>query len=118
MLGERLKRLRLQRGYTLVRLEEVSGVSYVQIGRYEKDKVIPNSATLKKLADALEVSIESILEDSSSIETVKDEDLNERFEKFKEVVGENDSNRRTLLEIIDLMMFQGSVNGMLTKKSS
>ena len=102
----------------MVRLEEASGVSYVQIGRYEKGKVFPNSSTLKKLADALEVSIESILEDSTSIEIVKDEDLNERFEKFKEVVGESDSNRKTLLEIIDLMMFQGSVNGMLSKKST
>lgn len=55
MIGKRLKRLRLENGLTQITLWEISGVSNVQIGRYEKGSSKPQVKTLAKLAKALEV---------------------------------------------------------------
>ena len=116
MIGEKLKRFRSEKGYTLVQLEEISGVSYVQIGRYENYKSVPTSKTLKKLAQALEVDVKEFLNESSSMEKIKDEDLDKKYKKIKNFFSEESDNRYALDKIFDLMILKGDMSEMLTKK--
>ena len=55
MIKERLKKLRLDHKLTKVTLGKISGVSNVQIGRYENGLSKPRPETLVKLAKALGV---------------------------------------------------------------
>ncbi|WP_422080530.1 helix-turn-helix domain-containing protein [Ulvibacterium sp.] len=55
MLKDRLRKLRLENNLTQVTLGKISGVSNVQIGRYEKGLSKPTAKTLAKLARALDI---------------------------------------------------------------
>lgn len=66
--GEYVKALRKKRGYTLKQLSALSGLSDAQISRIENSsRGIPKLDNLKKLAKALDVPPDSLLEKSGLI---------------------------------------------------
>lgn len=54
-IGERLKKVRLEKGYTLKDVAGVSGYSKALISRIENENVSPSISSLLKIAKALEV---------------------------------------------------------------
>ena len=58
MLGEYVKKYRLQRGYNMAELAEKVGCSRSFISQVEKGQANPSVATLKKIADALGCQLE------------------------------------------------------------
>lgn len=58
-IGERLKRFRIDKGFTMKKLAEASGVSEPFISQLEKGSANPSLGTLKKIAQALDVNIVS-----------------------------------------------------------
>lgn len=62
--GQKLKRLRRGAGLTQTELSEMTGVAQSTIGQIETgERVEPRPATLRKLAQALDVSISDLIED-------------------------------------------------------
>jgi transcriptional regulator with XRE-family HTH domain len=59
--AERLKSLRKEKKLTLEELGKKVGVSKVMMSLYEKGEKAPKVATLQKLADVLEVSVDYLL---------------------------------------------------------
>lgn len=57
----RLKELRIERGYSTRKMEAKLDISYAVINYYENEKRDPNTKNLKSLADFFEVSIDYIL---------------------------------------------------------
>ena len=60
-LGERLARLRKEKGLTQVQLAERMGIIQVLISDYERNKLRPNPEILVAFARALDVSTDEIL---------------------------------------------------------
>src|SRR5688572_28863583 len=60
-LGERIARLRKERGYTQIELAEKIGIIQTIISDYEKDRFRPNTDMIIRLAQALEVSTDELL---------------------------------------------------------
>lgn len=60
----RLKELRIERGYSTRKLESKLDINYAVINYYENEKRDPNTKNLKLLADFFEVSIDYILNHS------------------------------------------------------
>lgn len=60
-IGERLARLRKERGFTQVELAEKTGLIQVLVSDYERGKLRLNADTLIRFARALEVSADEIL---------------------------------------------------------
>lgn len=58
----RLAEVRKEHGFTQSRLAEVSGVHRVTIARIETGEVSPKAETLKRLADAMGVLIDDVVE--------------------------------------------------------
>jgi len=56
-LGNRLKTLRKQRGYSQEQLANLIGVSRSTLSRYEKDKTSPMMDVLEKMAIHLDTTI-------------------------------------------------------------
>ncbi|MFA7414068.1 MAG: XRE family transcriptional regulator [Rhizobium sp.] len=56
-VGERVRRLRAERGLTLDQLAEISGVSRAMISRVERGEASPTAALLARLCSALGVSL-------------------------------------------------------------
>jgi transcriptional regulator with XRE-family HTH domain len=59
-IGGILKHYREKKGYSQFKLSVESGVPKTQIGRIERAEVNPTIFTLKRIADALEVSLANI----------------------------------------------------------
>lgn len=62
-VGENIKRIRKERGFTQKKLGELCGMNEVQIRRYELGKANPKIETVDKIASALGVSVLNIMED-------------------------------------------------------
>lgn len=60
-LGERIKHARLGRDLYRKQVEDVAQLSNGIMTQYEKGNVTPNTASLVKIANALEVSIDWLL---------------------------------------------------------
>lgn len=55
---QKLKELRLERGFTQSQIAQLLGVNQTAVGKYERGELEPNIETLKKLADFFECSID------------------------------------------------------------
>lgn len=60
MIGEKIRNLRLNQGMTLRDLETESGISNVNISRYETGKSKPSVKVLTALAKGLKVSLDDL----------------------------------------------------------
>jgi transcriptional regulator with XRE-family HTH domain len=60
-LGDRLKRLREEKGISQLELAKVLNLSNVMLSRYEKNKRSPDYETLSKLADYYGVTTDFLL---------------------------------------------------------
>ncbi len=60
-LGQRMARLRKEKGYTQVELAEKIGIIQVLISDYERDKLRPHPEVIVRFAQALEVTTDEIL---------------------------------------------------------
>jgi len=67
----KLRELRRERHLTLRDLEAISGVDHSSIGKIENGEHLPNLGTLLKLAKALEVSLDDLIDEEEALELVK-----------------------------------------------
>ena len=63
--GKNIRKLRKEKGLTQKKLGELCGMNEVQIRQYELGKANPKYETLKKIADALDVPIQSLMENNA-----------------------------------------------------
>ena len=71
-IGKRIRRLRKQRNLTQEELGERAGLHYSYIGQVERGDKIPSLKTLSKIAQALNVSLDYILEDAETYKVKPD----------------------------------------------
>lgn len=64
-IGEIIKNKRTERGYTQKQLSDLSGVSRVAIGNYERGDRFPNIAILEKLARGLGITTNELIKSAS-----------------------------------------------------
>ena len=60
-IGDNIKRIRLGREMSQLRLSELSGVPQTTISNIEKNKVIPSIEKVVRIAKALNVPLEELL---------------------------------------------------------
>ena len=65
-IGQMLCEARVQRGYTQQQLSDRSGVTQADISRIERGLLCPTTATMMRLAEALDADIRIELRDTSS----------------------------------------------------
>ena len=96
-LGEKIKIFRLKKKFSQQNLGELTETHQKNISKYEQDLVIPSAVTLKKIADALEVTTDFLL-GSEDTNTIKDTSL---LKYFKEIDNMPDDIKDSLLKVID-----------------
>ena len=70
VVGENLRQLRRKHGFSLDQLAQTSGVSRAMLGQIETGKSAPTINLLARIADALKVSVPSLLSSSLTGGTV------------------------------------------------
>ncbi|MGO0061854.1 helix-turn-helix domain-containing protein [Brevibacillus fluminis] len=96
-LGEKMKKLREQHGWTQAQAAEKLGVSSQVVSNYERDYRSPDKETLSKIAKMYHCSIDWLLGLSDSQEqageggsTVQTEKVNRAFLEFPEGISEEE----------------------------
>ncbi|MBO1578186.1 helix-turn-helix domain-containing protein [Bacillus sp. XF8] len=73
MIGERIKRLRLQRGISLTELAEKAGVAKSYISSIERNlQKNPSIQFLEKIANVLQIPVDTLLHDETTSESQLD----------------------------------------------
>lgn len=69
MFSDRLKKARKSKGLTQEQLAEIISVERSSVGKYESANVIPSPEVLKRIANALDVSVDYMLERTNTTST-------------------------------------------------
>lgn len=94
--GKIIADLRDAKGWSQTDLADKSGVSRVMIGKYERDEAVPSIDAAKKVADALEVSLDYLV--GEGINSKLDKKTLKRLEEL-ELLEED--KKHTLFDLID-----------------
>lgn len=112
-LGEKIKQLRKEKGFSQSVLEKRSGVNAKLLSKYENGRIIPTADTLRKIAEGLEISADYLLFNNvpkNGLSPLKDLEL---FEKFKEVELMDPENRTMIKSLIDAVLIKTKVQAAL-----
>lgn len=102
-LGENIRNIRKNKGYSIMKIKELTGLSKSTISELENDKSSPTSETLEKIANALEVNI-SYFFDNKPIEDkldVLEEDMKILFSKAQKLSKEDRLKVLKMMEIFE-----------------
>lgn len=91
-IGERIKELRNKKGWTQTDLANEIGLTYVQVGRYEKQKATPSSEVLQKIAVALDTTGDYLMNGSTGEQAhqqIKDKELLGLFAEIESLDSED-----------------------------
>ena len=97
---ERIKQLRIDNNLTQSDLAEKVGLTYVQIGRYEKGKSNPSADVLQKLAIALNTSTDYLMNgESEQVEAqLVDKELIRQFQEIQKLNADEKHLVKTFLD--------------------
>jgi transcriptional regulator with XRE-family HTH domain len=101
-LGQRLARLRNERGFTQIELAEKMGIAQPIISDYERSRLRPHPDMLTRLAGALQVSADELL---GLEQSAKPAPLNRRFLRRLQAVDQLPKrDQEALLRTIDAFL--------------
>lgn len=102
--AQRLRQLRKQKNLSQAELGEIVGLHYTHIGRYERGISRPSADTLKRIADALGVSGDYLME--GSLEDAARARLEDRelVRMFQEVETLPDEDRMVVKKLLDAFL--------------
>ena len=102
-IGDRIKKLRNTKKLTQAQLAETVGVTYIQIGRYEKLKSNPSADVLQRLAEALDTTTDYLMNGTSeqiAAGKVTDRDLINLFKDVEQLSSEDQQMIKIFLDAI------------------
>ncbi|MCC6896906.1 MAG: helix-turn-helix domain-containing protein [Anaerolineae bacterium] len=99
-LKDKLRELRTGRDLTLKNLAETTGLSVSYLSDIERGRTNPSLKTVEALADALDVSVQTLLTGVEFIEETSHDDLPEGL---KELVNDEEFNEEINRDWIDLL---------------
>jgi transcriptional regulator with XRE-family HTH domain len=108
-LGEKIKQLRQEKGYSQTLLEKRSGVNSKLLSKYENGRIIPTADTLRKIAEGLDISADYLIFDNVPKDGRCQLNDLELFERFKEVELMDAENRKMIVNLIDAVIIKTKV---------
>lgn len=103
-VGQRLARLRKERGYTQMELGEKTGIIQVLISDYERDKLRLHAEMVTRFAQALEVSADDILGIKAKPEGNGHKPSLRILRRLNRIEHLPPSQQKTLLQTIDTFL--------------
>jgi len=110
--GEKLKKIRFEKSLTQIELSRISGITNVQIARYENNTAKPSMIVLKKLSKALEMNVEKLAVDFFKTEFTID-DLDVSISRMKQL-PQNDI--LVIKEVIDRFVESREVRSVVINR--
>jgi transcriptional regulator with XRE-family HTH domain len=111
--SERLKKARLEKGFSKSDLAGEIGVHYSQIGRYEEKGAQPSADVLAKLANILEVSSDFLMNGTS--DNLADNSLTnkELLNQFKIIEKLSEQDKSVVKIFLDAFITKGKLKQLM-----
>ena len=112
--AERLRSLRTQRSLSQTELGELVEIHYTHIGRYERGTSRPSADTLNRMAQALGVSTDYLLEgnnEQAACARFEDRQLLERFQEIQQL---NDDDKRVMIIFLDAFLAKKKIQRLVS----
>jgi len=111
--ADRLRTLRKQKNLSQTQLGQQAGLHYTNIGRFERGLARPNGDSLKRLADALNVTGDYLLggaEDDAAKAKFSDREL---LKQFQEVERLPDADKHVVKTLLDAFLTKKQLQTLL-----
>lgn len=105
--GKRLRFLRKQRGFSQTELGELADIHTSHISRYERGAAQPTADTLKRLAEALKISVAHLIEDSQT--PIEDPEIRQQL---KELESLPERDRIVVKRLLSAFLFEQRVRNL------
>jgi transcriptional regulator with XRE-family HTH domain len=102
--AERIKALRKQKNLSQTELGQLAELHYTHIGRFERGASRPSGDTLKRLADALGVTSDYLLEGSTDEAAKAKFEDRELLQQFQEVERLPDEDKTVIKKLLDAFL--------------
>jgi transcriptional regulator with XRE-family HTH domain len=110
--AQRLKELRKQREFSQTELGKRASLHYTHIGRYEKGAAFPSGETLQRLAEALGVSADYLLEGSmNTVAQARFQDK-ELLKQFQEVEGLPNEDKEVVKKLLEAFLIRRQIQAL------
>lgn len=100
-MGDKIQRLRKDRGWSQKHLAEMIGTSGPIIGRYERNEMTPSVEVAKKMADSFKVTLDYLVDNLDSVADIKDKAMLQRLTDIEKLDQED---RQTIVHVIDSLL--------------
>ena len=111
--AERIKALRKQKNLSQTELGQLAGLHYTNIGRFERGASRPSGDTLKRLADALGVTSDYLLEGSTDEAAKAKFEDRELLQQFQEVERLPDEDKTVINKLLDAFLTQKHLQSLV-----
>lgn len=112
-ISENLKKIRGQKGVSQDELAKKIDIHPVQLSRYERGQSVPSIDIVKKIADALEITIDELVygnENNKAEQTIKDRELLNMFSKVQ-LLGER--QKETVKDFLSAFILKSDLHQKL-----
>lgn len=104
-IGDKISSLRKQKGLNRDELGKIVGTSGAVIGRYERDEITPSVEIAKKMADALDVSLDYLTGSTNFV--IQDKKMLYRLELLQKIAQ---PERDRILLVMDSLLRDAQIN--------
>lgn len=104
--AQRLRKLRKNRNLSQTELGQRAGLHYTHIGRFERGTSRPSGDTLKRLADALGVTSDYLLDGAATRAVKACFEDRELLRQFQEVEQLPDEDKNVVKKLLDAFLTQ------------
>jgi transcriptional regulator with XRE-family HTH domain len=114
-MGERIIIARKKMGYSQQDLAKVVKVHFTNIGKYEREEAIPSADVLNRIAKAMDVNTDFLLNGTmqdKAKNNIKDDELLMQFKKVELLPNDK---KKLIKEFLDAFLFKDSIQQQFNK---
>jgi transcriptional regulator with XRE-family HTH domain len=114
-MGERIINARKKMGYSQQDLAKVVKVHFTNIGKYEREEAIPSADVLNRIAKAMDVNTDFLLNGTmqdKANNNIKDDELLMQFKKVELLPNDK---KKLIKEFLDAFLFKDSIQQQFNK---
>ena len=99
--ARRIEEIRTSKSLSQAELAKKFGTSAAVVGRYERGGSTPSIEVARKIADALDVTLDYMTDPESQLDTVKDQEMLNRLTQLGTLPSED---RTRIIELVDALI--------------
>lgn len=100
-VGDKILTLRKEKGWSQQQLAKKIGTSGPIIGRYERDEMVPSVEVALKLANAFNITLDYLVDNTGKVTEIKDRAMLERLMEIEKLEHED---KKTIAHVIDSLL--------------